>query len=280
MIVDQFHKKTFKGLDFTKISKRIKFLKWKIYGKNKDILRRKTGKEIEERNGIKMEGLQRTERIHELHRKRKNIKSVTEQKGSKKGNNEEDTFGNKRRNIGSESEVTENQENGLRKEDRKRRRKGLKELVRKQKKKRRREEKSERELANEGINEEMEEKVETSELTYLYTKSVRKESEKSKRTILHWNGFAEKYEERIMEKIEGEKETVGMNRRMATRKVNDEIRRELSERYRKRLNEDIETARKARYVVLEIGTRQAGRIGVDTLRKANLDEIEKEIYGE
>ena len=242
---------------------------------------RKTGKEMKERNGIKTERLQRTERIYELPRKRKNIEKVMEQKGSKKGNNEKDTdtFGNKRRNIESESEVTENQENGLRKEDRKRRRKGLKELVRKQKKKRRREEKSERELANEGINEEMEEKVETSELTYLYTKSVRKESEKSKRTILHWNGFAEKYEERIMEKIEGEKETVGMNRRMATKEVNDEIRRELSERYRKRLNEDMETAIKTRYVVLEIGTRQAGRIGMDTLRKANLDEIKREIYG-
>src|SRR5829696_74610 len=240
---------------------------------------RKISKEIEERNEIKTEGLQRTERKHELHRKRKNIERVTEQKGSKKGNNEEDTFGNKRRNIESESEVTEDQENGLRKEDRKRRRKGLKELVRKQKKKRRREEKSERELANEGINEEMEEKVETSELTYLYTKSVRKESEKSKRATLYWNGFAEKYEERIMEKIESEKETVGMNRRMATKEVKDEIRRELSERYRKRLNEDIETARKARYVVLEIGTRQAGRIGMDTLRKANLDGIERKIYG-
>ena len=48
-------------------------------------IEKKTGKEIEERNGIKTEGLQRTERIYELPRKRKNIEKVMQQKGSKKG---------------------------------------------------------------------------------------------------------------------------------------------------------------------------------------------------
>src|SRR5687767_3731696 len=92
--------------------------------------------------------------------------------------------------------------------------------------------------------------------------------------------FAKKYEERITEKIENGKETIEMTRQMAARRVNDEMRRELPEEYKKRLNKDIETARKARYVIQEIGIKRIGGISMDTLRNTSWDIIKRKVFEE
>src|SRR6266496_1931518 len=89
----------------------------------------------------------------------------------------------------------------------------INEWIREKRKKRRRE-KFDEELINEGIDEETDQKAETSELIHLYIKSVRKENEKNKRIIEYWNHFAKRYEERITEKIENRKEIGEMTRRM------------------------------------------------------------------
>ena len=68
-----------------------------------------------------------------------------------------------------------------------------------------------------------------------------------------------------------------MTTRMAAREVNDELRRGLPEGYEKKLNKNIETARKARYVIQEIGIKRLGGISLDTLRKTSWDEIKRKI---
>jgi len=132
-------------------------------------------------------------------------------------------------------------------------------------------------LINEGIDEETDQKAETSEVIHLYMKSVRKENEKNKRIIEHWNYFAKRYEERITEKIEDRKEMEEMTTQMAAREVNDELRRGLPEGYGKKLNKNIETARKARYVIQEIGIKRLGGISLDTLKKTSWNEIKRKI---
>ena len=150
----------------------------------------------------------------------------------------------------------------------------MNEWIREKQKKRRRE-KFDEELINEGIDEETDQKAETSDLIHLYIKSVKKENEKNKRIIEHWNHFAKRYEERITEKIKDRKGMGEMTTRMAAREVNDELRRELPEGHRKKLNKNIETARKARYVIQEIGIKRLGGISLDTLRKTSWDEIKR-----
>src|SRR5437763_1650759 len=81
------------------------------------------------------------------------------------------------------------------------------------KSKKRRNNKIEEELINEVINEETDQKTNTSEIIHLYVKSVKKENKNNKRIIEHWNQFAKRYEERITEKIEDRKEMGEMTRR-------------------------------------------------------------------
>src|SRR5437764_202837 len=152
----------------------------------------------------------------------------------------------------------------------------MNEWIRKKRKKRRRE-KYDKELINEGIDEETDQKAETSELIHLYVKSVRKENKNNKRIIEHWNHFAKRYKERITEKIEDRKEIGEMTRLMAAREVNDELRRGLPEGYEKKLNKNINTARKARYVIQEIRIKRLGGISLNTLRKTRWDKIMRKI---
>src|SRR5437763_15201180 len=152
----------------------------------------------------------------------------------------------------------------------------MNEWIREKWKKRRRE-KFDEELINEGSNEEIDQKAETFKLIHLYIKSVRKENEKNKRVIEQWNYFAKKYEERITEKIEDRKGMGKMTTRMAAREVNDELRRGLPEGYEKKLNKNIETAKKARYVIQEIEIKRLGGMSLDTLRKISWNEIKRKI---
>ena len=69
-----------------------------------------------------------------------------------------------------------------------------------------------------------------------------------------------------------------MSRRMAAREVNDELRRGLPEGYKKKLNKNIETARKARYIIQEIRIKQLGGMSLNTLKKTSWNEIKRKIY--
>jgi len=73
------------------------------------------------------------------------------------------------------------------------------------------------------------------------------------------------------------KEKGEMTTRMVAREINDELRRELPEGYEKKLNRNIETARKARYVIQEIGIKRLGGVSLDTLRKTSWNEIKRKI---
>src|SRR6266487_2337274 len=177
------------------------------------------------------------------------------------------TSGNNRRNTESDNEVTEEEENKPEKNGkRKRTEESINEWICEKWKKRRRE-KFDEELINEGIDEETDQKAETTDLIHL--------EKKNKRIIEQWNYFAKRYEERITEKIEDRKGMGEMTTRMAAREVNDELRRGLPEGYGKKLNKNIETARKARYIIQEIGIKRLGGISLDTLRKTSWNEIKR-----
>ena len=237
-------------------------------------IEREISEEIDELNRLNKERSQRIERIYELHEKWRDIERVLEEENRMKGSN---ISKNNKRDTESDNEVTEEEEDKLEKNGkRKRTEESMYEWIREKRKKRRRE-KFDEELINEGIDEETDQKAETSELIHLYIKSVRKENEKNKRVIEHWNHFAKRYEERITEKIEDRKEMGEMTTRMAAREVNDELRRGLPEGYRKKLNKNIETARKARYVIQEIGIKRLGGVSLDTLRKTSWNEIKRKI---
>src|SRR5437763_2505434 len=185
------------------------------------------------------------------------------------------TSGNNSQNTESDNEVTEEEEDKLEKNGkRKKTEESMNEWICEKRKKRRRE-KFDEELINEGIDEETDQKAETTDLIHLYIKSVKKENEKNKRIIEHWNHFAKRYEERNTKKIEERKGIGEMTTRMAAREVNDELRRGLPEGYGKKLNKNIEMARKARYVIQEIGIKRLGGVSLDTLRKTSWNEIKR-----
>src|SRR5437764_2159051 len=235
-------------------------------------IERKISEEIDELNRLNKERSQRIERIYELHEKWRDIERVLEEENGMKSGN---TSGNNRWDTESDNEITEEEEDKLEKsKKRKRTEESINEWIREKRKKRRRE-KFDEELINEGIDEEMDQKAETSDLIHLYIKSVRKENEKNKRIIEHWNYFAKRYEERITEKIKDRKEMEEMSRRMAARKINDELRRGLPEGYRKKLNKNIEMARKARYIIQEIRIKRLGGMSLNTLRKTSWNKIKR-----
>jgi len=235
-------------------------------------IEREISEEIDELNRLNKERLQRVERIYELHEKWRDIERVLEEENGMKSGN---TSGNNKRDTETDNEVAEEGEDKLEENGkRKRTEESMNEWIREKRKKRRRE-KFDEELINEGIDEETDQKAETSELIHLYIKSVRKENEKNKRIIEHWNHFAKRYEERITEKIEDRKGMGEMTTRMAAREVNDELRRGLPEGYGKKLNKNIETARKVRYVIQEIRIKRLGRMSLDTLRKTSWNEIKR-----
>src|SRR5437763_3935319 len=242
--------------------------------KKQRCIERKISEKIDELNRLNRERLQKTERIYELHKKWRDIKRVLEEENRMKSGN---TSGNNRQNTESDNEVTEKEED---KPEKNRKRKRTEESINEwicEKRKKRRREKFGEELINEGIDEETDQKAETSELIHLYIKSVKKENKKNKRIIEQWNYFAKRYEERITEKIENRKEMGEMTTRMAAREVNDELRRGLPEGYKKKLNKNIETARKARYIIQEIRIKQLGGMSLNTLRKTSWDEIKRKI---
>ena len=182
----------------------------------------------------------------------------------------------------SDNGITEDDENvpGNENGKRKRMEEFVNERMNCEKRGKRRKEKFEAELINGEIDEETEEKAEEVGLIHLYIKSVKQEDKKNRETILHWNNFAEEYQERIMKKIEDEKETIEMTELMAARRVNDEMRKELPERYKKELNGNIEAARKARYIIRELGIERIGEISMDTLRNTSWNIIKGKVYEE
>ena len=182
----------------------------------------------------------------------------------------------------SDNEITEDDENvpGNENGKRKRMEEFVNERMNCEKRGKRRKEKFEAELINGEIDEETEEKAEEVGLIHLYIKSVKQEDKKNRETILYWNNFTEEYQERIMKKIEDEKETIEMTELMAARRVNNEMRKELPEKYKKELNRNIEAARKARYIIQELGIERIGKMSMDTLRNTGWNIIKGKVYEE
>ena len=81
-------------------------------------IKREISKEIDELNRLNRERLQRIERIYELHKKWRDIERVLEEEnGIKSGN----TSGNNKRDTESDNEVTEEEENKLEKNGKRKR---------------------------------------------------------------------------------------------------------------------------------------------------------------
>src|SRR5205823_5778886 len=81
-------------------------------------IERKISEEIDELNRLNRKRLQKIERIYELHKKWRDIERVLEEENRMKGSN---TSGNNRRDTELDNEVTEEEENKLEKNGKRKR---------------------------------------------------------------------------------------------------------------------------------------------------------------
>ena len=149
-----------------------------------------------------------------------------------------------------------------------------------ERRKRRREEKFEEELVTENKNIEETKIDDEIGLVKLYMKNVKREEKRNKKMIIYWSDFAKRYEERIVEKIMEEWESVELTESMAIKRINEEIRKELPERYSKNIKVKVMGARKAKYIVDELGTEIIGKISMDTIRATKWDKIKERVLKE
>src|SRR5437764_14542144 len=81
-------------------------------------IEREISEEIDELNRLNKERLRKTERIYELHKKWRDIERVLEEENGMKGSN---TFGNNKQDTESDNEVTEEEEDKLEKNGKRKR---------------------------------------------------------------------------------------------------------------------------------------------------------------